>query len=48
MIYVILILIIRYYNGVDSFNEIKHRLNDSILLNNYKAIHLMNNVSLLK
>ena len=48
MIYIILILIIKYHNEINSFNKIKHHLNDSILLNNYGIVYLINNMSLLK
>jgi len=48
MIYVILTFIVKYYGEIDLFNKIKHRLNNSILLNNYIAVYLINDVSLLK
>ena len=48
IIYTILIPIVKYYNKINSFNEIKYRLNDSTLLNNCKVIYLINDMSLLK
>ena len=48
MIYIILTLIIKYNNKVNSLNKTKYHLNDFTLFNNYGAIHLINNKSLLK
>jgi len=48
IICIILTPIVKYNDGINSFNETKHCLNDSILFNNYEAVHLINNENLLK
>ena len=48
MLCIILTLIIEYHNEIGLFNKMKYYLNDFILLNNYRAVHLINDVNLLK